>query len=137
MANVLKNLGVKRALVVHGFDENNEPAMDEISTIGKTLAAFLDKGEIEIFELYPEDFGLKKTTRKLIKASNTLDENLQIAMDVLEGKCEKKEEKARMDLSLAEKAGTFEEGVEKAKKSVENGDAYNKLQEFVNASIDS
>lgn len=146
LANVLKNLGVKRALVVHGFDENNEPAMDEISTIGKTLAAFLDKGEIKIFELYPEDFGLKKTTKKLIKASNTLDENLQIAMDVLEGKREKKEEKARMDLSLAnagailflaEKAGTFEEGVEKAKKSVENGDAYNKLQEFVNASIDS
>ncbi|HHT19287.1 MAG: anthranilate phosphoribosyltransferase [Euryarchaeota archaeon] len=146
LANVQRNLGVKRAMVVHGFDENGEPAMDEISTIGKTRAAFLDNGEIKIFELYPKDFGLKTTTKKLIKAPDTFDENLQIAMDVLEGKRKKKEEEARMDLSLANagailflarKAETFEEGVEIAKKSVENGDAYNKLQEFVNASMDS
>lgn len=146
MASVLRNLGVKRALVVHGFDENGEPAMDEISTIGKTRAAFLDDGEIKIFELYPEDFGLKTTQKKLIMAPDTLDENLQIAMDVLEGKRENEVEEARMDLSLANagailflagKAENLEEGVQKAKRSVEKGNAYNKLQEFVSASMGS
>lgn len=146
LASVLRNLGVKRAMVVHGFDDNGEPAMDEISTIGKTRAAFLDEGEIKILELYPEDFGLKTTHKRLIMAPDTLDENLQIALKVLEGKRDNTEEEARMDLSLANagailflagKAGNLEEGVRKAKKSVENGYAYNKLQEFINASIDS
>jgi anthranilate phosphoribosyltransferase len=146
LASVLRNLGVKRAMVVHGFDENGAPAMDEISTIGKTRVAFLDEGEIKILELYPEDFGLKKTHKRLIMAPDTLDENLKIAMNVLEGKRDNTEEEARMDLSLANagailflagKADNFEEGVRKAKKSVEKGYAYNKLQEFVNASIDS
>jgi anthranilate phosphoribosyltransferase len=143
MANVLRNLGVKRALVVHGFDENGEPAMDEISTIGKTLAAFLSDGEIKIFELYPEDFGLEKTKKELIMAPETLDENLQIALDALEGKMDNAKEEARMDLCLANagailflagKADNLQEGVEKARQSVLNGNAYSKLQEFVAAS---
>ena len=65
--------------------------MDEISTIGKTRAAFLDNGEIKIFELYP-NFGLKTTT-KTYKAPDTFDENLQIAMDVLEGNVKRKKKK--------------------------------------------
>lgn len=143
MACVLKNVGVKRALVVHGFDENGEPAMDEISTIGKTLAAFLDEGEIKILELYPEDFGLKTVHKELIRAPNTLDENLQIALDVLEGKRDSQEERARMDLCLANagailflagKAGDFQEGVEKARDNILNGNAHRKLQEFIAAS---
>ncbi len=47
-AEVLKNLEVKRAMVVHGFDVDGNPAMDEISTLGKTKVAFLDAGKIEV-----------------------------------------------------------------------------------------
>lgn len=143
IANVLRNLGVKRAMVVHGFDEMGEPAMDEISTIGKTLAAFLDEGKIKILELHPEDFGLKKINKKLIMAPDTLDENLQIALDALGGKMESQAEEARMDLCLANagailflagKADNLQEGVEKARETVLNGNANNKLQEFIAAS---
>jgi len=143
IANVLRNLGVKRAMVVHGFDERGEPAMDEISTIGKTLAAFLDEGEIKILELHPEDFGLKKINKELIMAPDTLDENLQIALDALEGKMESHAEEARMDLCLANagailflagKVDNLQEGVEKARETVLNGNANNKLQEFIAAS---
>ena len=43
MANVLRKLDIKHAMVVHGFDEEGNPAMDEISTIGKTKVAFVMK----------------------------------------------------------------------------------------------
>ncbi len=86
MAKVLNNLGVKRAMVVHGFDEEENPAMDEISTIGKTKVAILNYGEIEVKEIYPEDFGVKRINKELIKASSNLNENKKIALDVLQGK---------------------------------------------------
>ena len=51
IAEVLKNLSVKHAMVVHGYDENDNPAMDEISTIGKTRIAYLENGVITIKEV--------------------------------------------------------------------------------------
>jgi len=140
MANVLKNLGVKRAMVVHGFDEEGCPAMDEISTIGKTKVAILDNNNIEIRELYPEDFGINKTNRELIKASSSLDENMQIAVDVLKGKEENETEKARLDLCLANAGAilfiagitdNLQDGVKIAKNAVKSGKSLKKLDEFV------
>ena len=52
IAYVLKFLGVERALVVHG-----EPGIDEISASGRTWAALLDHGEVEMLTLIPENFG--------------------------------------------------------------------------------
>lgn len=143
MANVLNNLGVKKAMVVHGFDDEDNPAMDEISIIGKTKVAFLDDGIINIQEIYPEDFGIKCTEKELIKAPETLDENLQIAMDVLEGKTDNSSQKARMDICLANagailylagKTPNLKEGVELARTIIREGLALEKLQDFVKIS---
>lgn len=143
MANVLKNLGLKRAMVVHGFDEEGNPAMDEISTIGKTKVAILDNGKIDIKELYPEDFGFKRANKELIKASSNLDENMKIAIDVLKGKYENETEKARLDLCLANAGAilfiagitdNLTRGVKIAREAIESGDAFRKLGKFVKAS---
>ncbi len=140
IASVLKNLGVKRAMVVHGFDAEENPAMDEISTLGKTKAAILDNGEIEIKEIYPEDFGVKRTHEELIKASSNLEENIQIAVDVLKGEERNETEKARLDLCLVNAgailfisgiADNLLEGVNIARDAVESGKAIKKLYEFV------
>ena len=140
VANVLKNLGVEKAMVVHGFDSYGNPAMDEISTLGKTKVAILDNGEIDIKEIYPEDFGIKRTSEELIKASSDIDENVQIVVDVLKGKEGNKTEKARLDLCLinagailfiTEIADNFLEGTKIARKAVESGAAFKKLDEFV------
>jgi anthranilate phosphoribosyltransferase len=143
MARVLQNLGVKRAMVVHGFDNRGEIAMDEISTIGKTRAAILDGGEINIFDLSPKDFGFEKVDEEFIRAPGTLEENLQIAQDVLHGRNGNPAQKARMELCLANasaiiflagKVATFKEGVEMARDAVECGIALQKLEEFVQMS---
>ncbi|MGB9978190.1 anthranilate phosphoribosyltransferase [Methanobacterium sp.] len=140
VANVLKNLGVRKAMVVHGFDSYGNPAMDEISTLGKTKVAILDNGEIIIKEIYPEDFGIQRTREELIKASSDIDENMQIAVDVLKGMERNETEKARLDLCLTNAAAIlfitgivddFSEGVKVARKSVESGSALKKLYAFV------
>lgn len=51
---VLRKLGAEKAWVVHG-----DNGLDEISISGTTQIAELDKGAIDIFEVSPEDFGLK------------------------------------------------------------------------------
>lgn len=143
MAEVLKKLGVKRAMVVHGFDQDGNPAMDEISTIGKTKVAFLDQGKIEIRELHPEDFGIKRTDKKLIKASSNLEKNREIAVDVLNGKNKTELEKARLNLCLVNAAAilflagivdNLPDGVKKSLDALESGYSIKKLQEFVKSS---
>jgi anthranilate phosphoribosyltransferase len=143
IAEVLKNLGVKRAMVVHGYDENGNPAMDEISTIGKTRIAFLDNGIITIEEVYPEDFGFKRSDPKYIKAPETVEDNLKIVKAVLEGKDNSNEEEARLNLCLvntaailfiAEKADSLKDGVIMAKNSVKSGSAMKKLIELIEIS---
>jgi len=143
MAEVLKKLGVKRAMVVHGFDEEGNPAMDEISTLGKTKVAFLDEGKIKVSELYPEDFGIKKTDEELIKASSNLDKNKEIAINVLKGKNTTETERARIDLCLVNAAAilflagvvdNLPDGVQKSMDAIESGNAIKKLQEFIKSS---
>jgi anthranilate phosphoribosyltransferase len=143
IAQVLKNLGVKRAMVVHGYDENDEPAMDEISTIGKTRVAFLENDHIKVEEIYPEDFGLKRCNPKFIKAPETIEENLEVVISVLKGKNSSNEDNARLEiclvntaaiLFLAGKAKNLEEGVKIAKNSIESGMAIEKLLKLIDIS---
>jgi len=130
-------------MVVHGFDIEGNPAMDEISTLGKTKVAFLDEGEIEIRELYPEDFGIQKTDKELIKASSNLDKNKEIAVDVLNGKSTTETEKARLNLCLVNAAAilflagvvdSLPDGVQKAMDTIKSGNTLKKLQEFIKSS---
>ncbi|MGB9200341.1 anthranilate phosphoribosyltransferase [Methanobacterium sp.] len=143
IAEVLKNLGVKRAMVVHGYDEYDNPAMDEISTIGKTRIANLEEGIITIEEVYPEDFGIERSNPKYIKAPETIEDNLKVVKAVLEGRNNSKEDDARLNLCLvntaailfiAGKANNLKEGVIIAKNSVKSGSAMIKLLELVDIS---
>ena len=130
IARVLKNLGLKRALVVHGKD-----LKDEVSLTGKTDAAFLNNNKIKMFSLNPSDFGLKK-----IKLDDLLakDAKTSAAMvrDVLGGK-----KGAPRDVVLANsscclyilgKAKTFKEGVKLSAQLIEEGKALKKLDDFKN-----
>lgn len=143
MAEVLKNLNVNRAMVVHGFDSNNNPAMDEISTLGKTKVAIVNRNRVKIEEYYPEDFGIKKTVKKHVIAPETLKENLDIFLGVLKGKQDNPKEEARLNLCLvnaaailfiAGKVSGFEDGMEVALKSVQEGYAMEKLDKFIQIS---
>lgn len=146
MARVLNNLGVERAMVVHGFDEHGDPGMDEISNVGHTLVAFIDNGDIKIKKMSPEDFGIKKTASELIKAPDTLEENFEIFLRVLKGNNQSEIDKARLEIALANagaiiyldgKAQNLIEGTKMAYDAVKSDKAIEKLEEFIYMSSES
>lgn len=143
IAEVLKNLGVKRAMVVHGYDEDDNPAMDEISTIGKTKVALLEDGTVTVKDIYPEDFSVQRSSSKHIRSPETMEENIRVVKDVLSGKNNTVDDGARLDMCLvnaaailyiAGKAKSLEEGYIIAKDSVQSGRAIEKLSNFIEIS---
>jgi anthranilate phosphoribosyltransferase len=143
MAQVLKNLKIKRAMVVHGYDSSDNPALDEISIVGKTKIALLEQNKVEVFELYPEDFGIRNTIEKHIIAPDTINENLDIFLDVLNGRLTTFKEESRLNLCLvnaaailfiAGKVSSLEDGMNVALESVQRGYALHKLNEFIRVS---
>jgi anthranilate phosphoribosyltransferase len=66
VADALKQLGIKRALVVHGRD-----GLDEITTTGITDAYLIEEGrDIEPFEIDPSAFGMPFATTEALKGGD-------------------------------------------------------------------
>jgi len=129
LAGVLKNLGSKRAFVVHGSD-----GLDEITITGSTKISELGKGKIKTYDVSPEDFGLKRALLEDIKGAGP-KENAQVLISILKG-----ERSARRDIVLANaaaglvcagKAKDLKEGVGLAAGSIDSGKALEKLYALI------
>jgi len=132
LAYVLKRLGSREAMVVHGLD-----GLDEISTIGKTLIAWLKEGEVKTFETTPRDFGLKKASPEDIRGT-TPEESAEITFKTLRGLYKNRNPKrdivlvnAAAGIIVGGKAEDFNYGIEAAQESIESGAAYKKLKALV------
>lgn len=66
IAEVLKELGSRHVMVVHGSD-----GMDEITLSGKTYVAELKDGKISEYEIMPEDVGLQMTPLSYLLGGDT------------------------------------------------------------------
>jgi len=130
IAKVLRILGLKKALVVHG-----EPGVDEVSVCGKTKVSQLSNGVIRTYFINPEDFGVEMASPGEI-AGGSRKESARILRDVLS--C--KEGGAKRDVVLlnaaaaifaADESRSIRDGFEMAKKILEDGRAAEKLEEFV------
>ncbi len=134
MARVLKNLGIKRAFVVHG-----KHTLDEISITGKTkLTEFKDGGMKSSF-IKPEDFGMKRGKLAEVKGG-TREQNAEIILEILKGRRGPRRDitvlNAAAAFVIAGRAKDFNGGVELANQSIDSGKALNtleKLVEFTNA----
>jgi anthranilate phosphoribosyltransferase len=134
MAAVLRNLGIRRALVVHGKDTS-----DEISITGKTKVTELRDGKMKNYFIKPEDFGMKRGKPAEIKGG-TKEQNAEILLEIL-----KAGRGARRDVTVlnaaaafvvAGRAKDFRKGIELANQSIDSGKALNTLErliEFTNA----
>jgi anthranilate phosphoribosyltransferase len=65
LAQVLKQLGSEHVLVVHAED-----GLDEISIAAPTRIAELNKGDISVYTVTPEDFGLQRADLSAIAVEN-------------------------------------------------------------------
>jgi len=79
MAGALKNVGVERALVVHGSD-----GLDEITLTGTTFVCELKEGQLSEWILDPAELGLS-LCRPEDLTGGTVEENARILLDILEG----------------------------------------------------
>ena len=79
LAEALSELGLRRALVVHGRD-----GLDEITITGPTKIAEVRDGTVRTYEVTPEEFGLKSAPLSAI-AGGDAQQNAAIIRAVLEG----------------------------------------------------
>ena len=129
MAEVLRNLGVKRAMVVHGAG-----GLDEFSLMGENKVAYLNQGKIDYLFISPEEFGLNKADVDAIKGGNS-EENSQIMLSIFKGDKGPKRDivlfNAAAALKVAGQVNSFKEGIEKAGHIIDSGAALDKLQALI------
>lgn len=129
MARVLQNLGLKRALVVHGSD-----GMDEVTTTGKTFVAEFNGAEVLTYDIDPQELGVAVAGGEDL-AGGDLKTNARIATDILDGREGPKRDivlvNAAYALYTAEKAASVTEGMELAAQAIDTGKAKDKLQQLI------
>jgi anthranilate phosphoribosyltransferase len=125
VAEALGQLGLERALVVHGQD-----GMDELTTTTKSWAASLENGKVSEIEIAPEEIGVARASIEQLKGGDAVH-NAEEIKKVLAG-----ERNAFRDIVLlnsaaaivvAGKAKDLKEGAALAARSIDTGKAAHAL----------
>ena len=132
LAEVLKNLGSERAMVVHGED-----GLDEITLTGATYVAELKDGEVREYKIEPEEFGFRRCLLSEIRGG-TSGYNAEIIREVLSGSEGVKTDivllNAGSAIYVAGKAGSIKEGIELVRQTIKSGKAMEKLEALIKMS---
>lgn len=131
IAQVLKNLGSRHAWVVHGAD-----GMDELTTTGTTTVAELHGGDITVFDVTPEDAGLKRAALSDLKGGDAAT-NAAALRRLLQGETNAYRDivvlNAAAALIVAGKADGLVDGVKRAEHAIDSGAANRALDKLVAA----
>jgi anthranilate phosphoribosyltransferase len=131
IVKVLRNIGHKSAMVVHGSD-----SMDEITVTGKSVIAELRDGMVKKYQFDPSDIGIKRWSAGDLKGGRTAKENARILKTILKGE----EREAKRDIVLinaaaaiyvSETSPDIREALERAVDSIDSGKALSKLEGLV------
>jgi anthranilate phosphoribosyltransferase len=134
MARALGELGVRRALVVHGAD-----GLDEVSISGETCVSELRDGVVRNYTITPEDFGLHRSPLEAIRGGDAR-RNSEIIHKIFGRSMLYRPHGPYRDITLANaaaalvaagRAGDFLEGVRLAARSIDTGAARDKLEALV------
>ena len=129
LAHVLRNLGVKRAMVVYGRD-----SMDEISLSAETKVCEFKNDEFKSYVIKPEDLGLTRCNKEDL-VGGTPQENAAIVNDILGGAKGPKTNVVLLNagaaIYLASDGITLKDGIEKAREIIVSGKAKKQLKEFI------
>jgi anthranilate phosphoribosyltransferase len=130
MAEVLRILGISRAMVVHGS------GLDEITTTGDTCVCELNGGNVRNYTLNPAMFGIAQASLPDLRGGDA-QENARIICEILAG-----EKGAGRDIVLMNagaaiciggQAKDLHEGIERAGTSIDTGSASARLDALIEA----
>lgn len=129
LAHVLRNLGVKRAMVVYGKD-----SIDEISLSAETKVCEFKNDEFKSYIIKPEDLGIARCNKEAL-VGGTPQENAAIVNDILGGAKGPKTDVVLLNagaaIYLASDGITLKDGIEKAREIIVSGKAKKQLKEFI------
>lgn len=132
LANVLLNLGVKRAMVVHGHD-----GLDEITLCSSTTICEISNGKLNSFFLTPEQLGFKRCKKEDLVGGEP-DVNAQIALNILNGEKGPKRDivvlNSAVCLYMSHNNVTLRECVKMAEDIIDSKKALKQLEKFKEAS---
>ncbi len=132
IAKVLVNLGIQRALVVHGED-----GLDEITTTARTYVAEVNQKMIETYYIDPKDYGMAYASPDDLKGGHS-ERNAEIIRNVLSGQAG-----AHRNIVLLNAASAFYivgkslsilEGIKQAGEVIDSGQARKTLEQLIRTS---
>ena len=133
----LRELGFKRAFVMHGVEEDTQRGMDELSTLGpSSVSELCADGSIESYVVAPEDFGLRRARFEDLASSRDVQADALALLRVIMGR----DEGPRSDiiclnaaplLYIMGKAGDLGAGIDMAREAIASGSALEKLRAWV------
>jgi len=126
MAQVLKNLGLKKALVVHGAD-----GLDEVTTTRETFVSEFNGKDISSYTIDPKECGIALASLENLRGGDA-STNSRIALEILKGKKSAKRDivvfNAACALYIAEKVKAIPDGIKIAEDMIDTGKALDKLE---------
>lgn len=131
LANVLKHLGSKHAMVVHSDD-----GMDEISISAPSTISELHNGEVKTYKVAPEDFGLRTAN-----INDLVVEDSAASLKLIDGIMQGDMSAARDIVVLNAGAGVYVSGLAKslaagvkmAQDSIDSGSAKAAMANYIEA----
>lgn len=134
LAKVMRNLGVKRGMVVYGMDK-----IDEISMSSETkVCEILDKENLKSYTISPKDFGYDFCDKKELEGGS-VKENAEIIRNIFNLKDNGAKRKAvcmnaGAGFYIAKKVKNIKEGVQMAENLIDEKKAFEKLEDFIKES---
>src|SRR5579871_5479135 len=129
LAQALKLLGLRRALVVHGTD-----GLDEITITGPTKIGEVRGEWVRVYEVTPEQFGLARAPLSAISGGD-VQKNAEIIQGILRGEKSPRRDVVLMNaaaaLVAAGRADSLAEAVPLAAGSIDSGAARSRLEALV------
>ena len=126
---VMQRLGAKHAMVVWGRD-----GMDEISLGAATTVGELKNGEIDEYEIHPEDFGLSMVSNRGLRVADAA-ESKEMVLEALSNRPGTPREIVTLNagaaLYAADVADSIGAGIALARETIASGAARARLDAFV------
>ena len=129
LAHVLRNLGVKRAMVVYGTD-----SIDELSLSAPTKVCEFRGNNFKTYEITPEQYGFTRCSKEDL-VGGTPEDNAKIALDILNDQPGPKLDAVLLNagaaIYIASDNITMEDAIAKARVLIESGAAKKQLETFI------
>ena len=129
LAQALCELGLRRALVVHGAD-----GLDEITISGPTKVAEVRDGRVRVYQVTPEEFGLRRAPLTDISGGDA-ETNARIIKDIVGGNQSARRDVVMLNaaaaLVAASRADSIAEAMPMAAESLNSGAARSKLEALI------